>query len=426
MLSRGIFWSGAGQATLALSGILSAALVNRALAPEGRGVVAEALTWAGLVTVVFGLSIGSAIYHFSNQARYKIAEPAQLSIVLASCVMVAVGAILAMAICVWVSPKASALRAGALQPVLLALPAISILCINLLAFAVASGRTRLAGSCNMLMAAIGIALIAAAFSMGYLDVSYAITVTLIVQVVGVLYLLLALLRLVGIDSKGASARLVYSYLVAGLKQHIGTVAFFVYVRANQILVFQISGEREAGLFAAAHTLAFGAFAAFAAIQTALYAVVSRQLGDGLEVTFVAMRAAIFGGLIVVIPAIVWADVIISAYGGVEFAGAVLSFRILVIAAWILSACAMSAPYYVKQGAFWLASANSVIVGCVGIGLNTLLVRHFAAVGAATATLLSAILGFAGVMVLIRLCAGVWPWRAFHPTLTGWKLDRPSN
>ncbi len=53
-----------------VTGLLTAAMINRALGPSGRGVYAEMQTWVGLFAVLFGMSMDTAIYHFANRSLY--------------------------------------------------------------------------------------------------------------------------------------------------------------------------------------------------------------------------------------------------------------------------------------------------------------------------------------------------------------------
>jgi len=51
---------------------IAAALINRSLGPSLRGVFAEMQTWVALFTALFGISMDTAIYHFSNRSLYGV------------------------------------------------------------------------------------------------------------------------------------------------------------------------------------------------------------------------------------------------------------------------------------------------------------------------------------------------------------------
>jgi O-antigen/teichoic acid export membrane protein len=60
-----------GSKTVVMAaGFITAAMINRALGPSGRGIYAEMQTWIGLFAVLFGMSMDTAIYHFANRSLY--------------------------------------------------------------------------------------------------------------------------------------------------------------------------------------------------------------------------------------------------------------------------------------------------------------------------------------------------------------------
>jgi O-antigen/teichoic acid export membrane protein len=413
-LIRAIAWTGLGQLTLAVGGIVSAALVNRAIAPAGRGILAEAQTWAALFVTLLGISLASSIYHFANRERYAISDAGRLFVVLVTSAIVSLAATLGLAAVLFVPSGPVSPDTVSAWPVLIGFPAASIFCTNLQTLAVALGYARLSAAANLMMAFLSLAMLFTGYTAGILDVPYVLFVAIIVQAVGTFFVFMPLWRSVGIESAGIDAHLLRAFLFAGLKQHVGTISMFAYTRVNQLIVFHFWGDRETGLLAAAHALAFGCFTAFGAVQTALYAQISREKSDGLDLTVAMMRIALYSGLLLVIPATLAAEWLLQAYGGARFIEAAWSFRMLAPAAWVLSVAGMAAPYYVKAGAFTLASANSAIAAVIGIGLNLLLVPGFGANGAAAATLLTLALAFFGVIWMIRIMSGAWPWRAFVP------------
>jgi len=413
-LVRAIAWTGLGQLTLAAAGIVSAALVNRAIAPAGRGIVAEAQTWAALFVTLLGLSLASSIYHFANRERYAISDAGRMFAVLVTSAMVSLAATLGLAAVLFFPAGAVSPDTVLAWPALIGLPAASIFCTNFQTLALALGRARLSAVANLLMAFLSLALLLPAYEAGVLDVPYVLFVAVIVQAVGAVFVFIPLWRSVGIGSAGIDTRFLWAFLCAGLKQHVGTISMFAYTRVNQLIVFHFWGDRETGLLAAAHALAFGCFTAFSAAQAALYSQIVQDKSDGLDLTIAMMRIALYSGFFLVIPAMLAAEWLLQAYGGSQFIEAAWSFRMLAPAAWVLSVAGMAAPYYVRAGAFTLASANSVIVAVIGVGLNLWLVPALGANGAAAATLLTLALAFFGVLWMIRIMSGAWPWRAFVP------------
>ncbi len=66
--------------------------------------------------------------------------------------------------------------------------------------------------------------------------------------------------------------------------------------------------------------------------------------------------------------------------GARFLPSVNLLRILMVATWFLPLSSLVAPYYIKMGAFGLASTSAVILGVLSIALNFILVPRYAAVG----------------------------------------------
>ena len=81
-LVRGIVWTVLAQGSQTVGSMVTAAMINRAISPAGRGIIADVQTWAGLLVTLFGLSLNSAIYHCANRERYTYGDDTRLYIVL--------------------------------------------------------------------------------------------------------------------------------------------------------------------------------------------------------------------------------------------------------------------------------------------------------------------------------------------------------
>jgi O-antigen/teichoic acid export membrane protein len=206
---------------------------------------------------------------------------------------------------------------------------------------------------------------------------------------------------------------VWSFLSAGLKHHVATIFTFVYLRVNQLIVFHYCGEHETGIFAVALTLAFGLFGMVGALQLALYPRVIHFAYDH-EVTTRSLRIGFYGGLLIAAFFAVLARPLLHLYGGGKYVEAVWPFRLLLPAAWLFSLSAIVAPYYIKAGMFGVGSSITVVLGCASMALNYLLVRPFAASGAAFATFATTMAGFVGTLFLMRLISGSNPMGALYP------------
>lgn len=413
-LAQGIMWTVLAQGFQTIGGMVTAAMVNRAISPVGRGIIADVQTWAGLLVTLFGLSLNSAIYHFANRERYTYGDDTRLYIVLLTSACASIVATAGMGGLLLAWPQAISMQAVALWSILLALPAATIFSANLMTLGVALGRVQLASGIAIIQAGANLVAIVPAFLLHAIDLRFALLAILAVQVIGAGGMLVALWRSIGCSSSSVSTKVLLPFIGAGLRQHIATMSTFVYTRINQLIVFHYCGEMETGLLAASHTLAFGLFAALGAVQIALYPTVIRNDGDGLGITIRMIRLSLYGGLILVVLTVLLANPLLRAYGGSQFDEAVWCFRMLVPAAWILSVSSLTAPYYVKAGAFGMASYVSLVLGIVSILSNVILVPKLAANGAAMATLLTVSVGFIGVLGMIRIISGVSPLVALTP------------
>ena len=416
--ASGVAWSVLARVAQTVGGIVTAGMVNRAMSPAGRGVIANVQTWVGLFVTLLGLSLTSAIYHFANRERYAYGDDARLFLVLLSSAGVSVVATVGMGTLFLWYPNELSTQAVNLWFVVLALPAATIYCVNLTTLGFALGRVRLASAVGVFQSTLNVALIGPAFLLHAINLRFALLAILIVQMMGAAGMVAMLWRSVGCSPKGVSIPVVWGFLTAGLKQHVATVATFTYTTVNQLLVFHYCGEKETGLLAAALALAAGAFAAVGAAQLALYPMVIRNHGDGLAITIRMTRLGLYGGACVVVPLVAFAGPILRAYGGPRFDEAVLCFRMLVPAFWLLSVSSLTAPYYVKAGAFSLVSFVSVGLCVVSIASNAVLVPRYAANGAAFATLLTVALGFASVLGIVRVVSGASPLAALLPDFRG--------
>ena len=136
-----------------------------------------------------------------------------------------------------------------------------------------------------------------------------------------------------------------------------------------------------------------------AFRTVLYPRVIHS-NDDYDVTVRSLRLGFYGWGAIAILFIICARPILLIYGGGEFLPSINVFRILMIAVWFLPLSSLLAPYYVKKGAFGIASLSAVLLGIISIGLNMLLVPKFASIGAAAATALSCLTGFCMIILFL--------------------------
>jgi O-antigen/teichoic acid export membrane protein len=204
-------------------------------------------------------------------------------------------------------------------------------------------------------------------------------------------------------------------IAAGLKQHIATIATFVYTKINLLIVFRYCGESSAGMFAVSLSAAFYLMFIPMTFQTVLYPRVIHATDD-YEITIRSLRWGFYGWGAVVFLMILFAKPILLLYAGSNFLPSVNNFRILMVAAWFLPLSSMLAPYYIKMGAFGLASITAVFLGATSISLNIFLVPKYADIGASLATALTCFIGFCIILVFLWHLSKKNPFVIFHPNL----------
>lgn len=408
-----LLWTLAGRVSLLALGVVVGALVNRGLTPAGRGLYAEAQTWAGLFIALFGCSLETATYHFANRQRYPVHNGVRLTLTAASSAVVSTVALVALRVTMQLVPQRFSSEARAHFPAIAALLVTTVLSTNLVTLIQALAQVRFAAILGFVQGVLNAVLIGIAFLTGTVTVWYALTVTTVVQAVVTVAVLGVSGAREGFLTEGLDRSAVRSFVAAGMKQHIATVATFVYSRVNQLIVFHYCGEKHTGWLAASLTLAFGVFSGFSALQFALYPRVIHST-DEFAITIRSLRITFFLGLVAVLPLILLAHPILRAYGGAGFEPAAISFQLLVPAAWFLAMSSLVSPYYIKRGAFGLAAGSAIVLGVVSVGLNLVLVPRHASGGAAAATLITMATGFGLVLGMLALISGRSPLRVFVP------------
>lgn len=411
-LKHNFGWLLASKVTVMTALFITGALINRSLGTAGRGVFAEMQTWVALFSTLLGMSIDVPIYHFSNWERYGSDDRSRFVTVMVLSAGYALLAALFMTLFTIFLPEQVSRETGALIILLDALLIGTMLATNLTVLLQALENIRLAALVGIVQAGVSLTLIVPAYLSGHLTLTYALGALTLVQVVTLCIIVAQLLKTA--KGSGTYSKVMASGMVrAGLKQHLATIFTFVYIKVNQIIVFRYSGESEAGIFAVALNLAFALMFIPATFQTALYPRVIRS-SDDYEITVRSMRVGFYAWGVMAIIIILSAEPLLLLYGGSDFRQSVTIFRILMVAAWLLPLSSLLAPYYVKMGAFGVASASAVALGSISVVLNFVMVPLYASTGAALATALTCLTGFCMGLGLLRYLSGENPFVIFRP------------
>lgn len=407
---------------LMIAAVVTASLINRTLGPDLRGVLAEIQTWAALIVSCFGFSIDTAIYHFSNRELYPGEDQDHLATVVCITLLCSLLASLFFFLLVHGRPGSVSQTTLKYLSLMIVLIISTMFSSNLAVFYQARERMVLSAVAGFSQAIINLMLIVFAYFIQLLDLKIIIISLIIVQSVAVVIFIFAGTR--GQFLSGhCSLSLARGMFLAGIKQHAATVSTFVYVKVNQLLVIKFCGETQSGLFAVSLSLITAAMVIPSTLQLVLYPRVL-QHSDEYEITIKTLGITFYIWGFCILLGLILAKPILMIYGGSEFSGAISSFRILLFTAWLLPLSSMISPYYVKKGAFMLASATAVFLGIISIILNVILIRSLGINGAAWATSITAITGFVIVLLMLWYLSNRNPLRFLNITyVSGWRFNK---
>jgi O-antigen/teichoic acid export membrane protein len=394
------------------AGFITAAMINRSLGPSGRGIYAEMQTWMGLFAVIFGMSLDTAIYYFANRSLYGTDDRSRLMTTFSLSLIYGLFATAALTIFVLGWPEQVSSETFKFLLLLDVLLIATILTGNLIIFLQAMGDIRYSAVIGVVQGMANVLVVGYAYWVDSLDIKIVLISVLIIQ--GITFLmLLAKFRRNNLLTGRFSKNLAKGMITAGFKQHIATIATFVYTKINLLIVFKYCGESNAGMFAVALSAAFYLMFVPMTFQTVLYPRVIHSTDD-YEITVRSLRWGFYGWGVIVSFMILFAKPLLLLYAGRNFLPSVNNFRILMVAAWFLPLSSILAPYYIKAGAFGLASISAVLLGIISMGLNIVLVPRYADIGASLATALTCFIGFCMVLVFLWHLSKKNPLVIFNP------------
>lgn len=200
-----------------------------------------------------------------------------------------------------------------------------------------------------------------------------------------------------------------AYALAALPL-VGTAIFVqVYMRADQLMVMELLGNTEAGLYSAAVRISeawnFIPVAAMLAMAPRLTAAHRRSDSE-----FMHLLSRVIGtlaGASIIFALVVWlyADRIIVAVYGRDYKAAATALGIHVFSSVLVTIGVASAPFFVNKELFGIAMLQTAIGGALNVGLNIVLIPRLGIAGAAVAT----VIAYAFSAVLLNA--------AFRPTRT---------
>jgi len=422
-LRRNFVWMLASKAALVLAALITWSLINRSLGPADRGVLAEMQTWVGLFMAVFGISIDTAIYHFANKAVYGDDDKSRFVTILVLSFLYALLASAALVLFVFLWPQQASSKSVQFLAFLVLLLFFSMETTYLNVFFQSLGNIRFAALIGMSQAFVNILVVVVGFVLKIVDLRFAVIALITVQAAALSLLLANALR-TGFFRGRFSKKLARGVITAGLKQHLATISTFVYTKINQLIVFKYCGESQAGIFAVSLTFAASLMIIPQTFQIVLYPRII-HFSDDYEMTVKSFRLGFYAWGSIVLALIVLAKPLLYFYGGKDYVGSAGIFRIMMIGSWFLPLSALFAPYYIKKGAFGLASLSAVLLGVFSIGMNYWLVPKAGTTGAAAATAMTCVVGFCLVLVIFRYLSKKSPLGFLKPDFKNeWNSLKP--
>jgi len=411
-LKRNFLWMLGSKAVSMAALFITGCMINRSLGLLGRGILAEMQTWVSLFIVIFAISIDAATYHFANKVAYDYDDKVKFVSIFLLNIIYALLATFALTFFVFCWPQRVSSKTIEFLFLLDIFLIISMLATNLAVFFQAMGNVRFSAQIGIIRAVVSTAIISVGYFLGFINIRFVIVSMIIVQVVALFIILRASLKS-GLIFGHFSKDIAIGVILKGLKQHIATISTFVYTKINQLIVFRCAGEAQAGIFAVALTLAIYLMVVPETFQIALYPRVIHS-NDDYEVTVRSLRLGFYVWGSIVILIMLLAKPILLIYGGSKFLPSVNVFRILLIAVWFLPVASLITPYYIKKGAFGIASFSAALLGVISIGLNILLVPKYASIGAALATAITCLAAFCMTILFLYYLSKKNPLVIFRP------------
>lgn len=381
-----------------LAALLTGALINRSLAPFNRGIFAEIQIWIDLFIIIFGISMEVAIYHFANKTLYNYDDKTKLATIFFMTFVYSIIAVLALKYCVLYWPQKFSFALVNSLTLVTILLVTTMLVTNLTVFLQAAGNIKYSALIGILQALFNVLIIGYGYFLGIIDVRFVVERLVIIQIIALLLLFIVFFKS-GLLLGRFSMNMAKGMMIAGFKQHIGTISCFIYTKVNQLIVFRYCGEREAGIFAVSLNLAFSLIFIPEVFRTVLYPRIIHS-NDDYDITIKSLRLGFYGWGAVVLCVILFAKPLLLIYAGKEFLPAINIFRIIMIGTWLLAVSSLFAPYFIKAGAFMFSSFLAATLGIISIALNIWLVPIFASTGAGIATAITCFTGFCMVLLFM--------------------------
>lgn len=394
-------------------GVVVMFLTARVLGPEGRGTLVAAMTWVSLFGVAAGLSLGAVTHHRIQIKKGESWLPEAFGTLFVTGIamsLIAYLMIIALAI----------LTDGALfkgiPPTILALAFVMLPFLILEDYGAqlvtAAKRIRSYSVAQIIGRSLGLI----GVIVGVVVLGLGVAGALIGQIIGQAIVVAMVL---GVLWKAAGRRIVFSVtemralLKGGMKLHLTTVGAFLLNQANILMLNHYSTKDQVGWY----QLAFQLIVTMLIIpQGATMIFFSRMASVGPNGLWPEQKRLGLQvlGVMIGLSAVAYmvAPFVIVTLAGPAFEPSVKIFRWMLLATFGMSLAQLMVPQWIGRGMFLLNSILTISSAIAIIGLNSVLIPMYGAMGAIWGMLIC----YFGIIVVVQIYFAFWCERKYKASL----------
>jgi len=377
---------------------------NRVLAPEGRGLVAAASTWHMLLFTIGYLSIPVAIYNLFGSRK------SQESAFAGNALIAGIGLGLVTAGIAWICFKYfpnwfENIPDSFFLLILIGIPLYMIQQFHLAVLQM-MGHLKEYNFSFLLTTLVNILLTGLALWMQEYDAYRAMWILLLNWIITLLYTSITLWSK-GNKNWTVDLPLLRTLLLTGIVAHFASIVTLAAQRLDLIMVNNILGQREAGIYFLAIMLTGTLTIIPSAVQSVLYpklAAAGEAEGTGMTIRVARITLLIMVFACLAMAVMAWPAVRIV--GGLPFMEAVPLILIMLPGVALYSVPVVLAGLWNSRGIFRLLNLSSVLMFAFIIGTDYLLISSFGLKGAAFAALSISSFSLAVHLFFLKTVAGI--------------------
>lgn len=393
-------YAAAGQVSQAAIGLVGLALVTRILGPSDYGSYVVLGTLLTLLTVAMSAGPSAAVLILAARdpdQRARLHGQVVLSALVLFIVVVAVTPAMCVPVAALVSPRLAPILAG-----------VSLIRLPLLVYASlvssqlsGAGSVGLAAALNTVAAALSLLGVFGAV-IAHDALAGAIIGTAIAAVLTAAMMAVAATRSMGFGRPRGWEPWRSAAAIA-VPMHLGTLAYWVMLRADALAVNALQGTRSAGVYGVALLLSERVGLLTAPVYNATaWRISGSDRTAGLRATLLVVRLELVVGIAATIGALLFGRLAITVVSGEAYADAALPLAVLVLGAATLPIWSALGLFLVShhRGA-WRTTAVQVVVALLAVGGYWTIGSRLGVVGPALVSTGAYLLLVAAGIVMVR-------------------------